>query len=188
VLETEKAAKLSKLKNILLRVRLMPFVTLIWTPENSKRLDPSHPALNCPVRFPVLQSAATGGRRNANQELEMGAPAALIPGTNFVPVEVWEEMKKNPFIERFIDAQALFVVEPKPLDEGAEATGTTLDYTDASAIKIVMESVDLEWLKTCITRDSRTKVIDACRKRVKEIESSARKMAAAAIAKNQSDE
>jgi hypothetical protein len=166
----------------------MAFVTLIWTPDRSRSVDPSVPALNCPIRFPILQAAATGGRRNANQELEVTAQDALIPGTNFVREEVWALMSQNPFIQRFIDAQALVVIEPIKLDEGVDPTGTTLDFEPLSAVQIVNESVDLEWLKTCIVRENREKVIDACRKRIKVVESSARKMAAAAIAKGQTDE
>lgn len=155
-------------------------VTLIWHPSKSKQLDPNHPALNCPVRFPVLHSAATG-KKNSNQELEVQAAIALTEGSNLVEDEIWQHMQNNPFVQRFIESGLLHVIEPKK-DEGFVATGTTLDFSEVDARTIVSTSLDIEWLQTCIQRETRDPIVKACKRRIQEVESSARKMAAAAIA------
>lgn len=155
-------------------------VTLIWQPAKSKQLDPSHPTLNAPVRFPVVQSAPAG-KKGSTQELEVQAQVSLIDGSNLVSEEDWLHMQSNPFVQRFIDAGMLQVIEPRK-EEGFVPTGTTTDFSEVEARQIVATSLDLEWLKICIQRETRDSVIKACQRRIQDIENSARKRAVAALA------
>lgn len=176
----------------------MSLITLIWTPQKSRVADPTLPEFNCPVRFPVVQSPNTKTAKSggSTQELEVLATDTLIPGTNFVKEETWEVMQNHPFIQKFIDAGAIHVILPEER-EGVESTGTTLDYSEANARAMISQSVDIDWLRNCISSEAanagRTpgrnsdKIIDACQKQIKQIESSARKMAAAAAAKTGDD-
>lgn len=170
----------------------MALVTIIWNPARSRVIDPSLPEFNCPVRFPIIQAPNPKGVKGGAVELEVLATDALIPGTNFVKEEIWEAMKDNPFMSKFMEAGAIHVILPAK-QEGFEATGTTLDYSETDAKEIISQSLDIEWLKNCISAEaanaSKTpgrnsdKLIDACQKQIKLIESSAKKMAAAAAAK-----
>jgi hypothetical protein len=171
----------------------MSLVTLIWNPQRSRSIDPTLPEFNCPIRFPIIQKPDPKAAKNGStQELEVFATDTLIPGTNFIKETTWEQMQNHPFIKKFIDSGAIHVVLPQK-QEGVESTGTTLDFSEIDAREIVAQSVDIDWLKQCISaeaanagripnRDSQ-KMIDACQKQIKQIESSARKMAAAATTK-----
>lgn len=177
----------------------MAYVQVIWSPEKSRIIDPSVPALDSPVRFPVIEmpQSTPGKRGNANQDLEVKAQAPLRHGSNRVEQETWTLMASNPLIQRFIDVGAIHVIIPRELDEGAELTGTTLDFELSEALKIVTDSLDVEWLENCDRAetsnprkghaDHSERIKSLCRSRIKQIQQSAKKTSAAKLGKEDSE-
>ena len=102
-------------------------------------------------------------------------------------------MTSNPLIQRFIDVGAIHVILPRKLDEGAELTGTTLDFELAEALKIVTESLDVEWLENCDRAETSNprkgnsahseRIRNLCRSRIKQIQQSSKKTSVANLGK-----
>lgn len=174
-------------------IAYMSYLEVIWNPEKSRAVDPSHPALNCPIRFLAVPPVADGksGKGRQFQEIEIKS-VLLTHGSNRVDAELWGMVREQEQVQRFVDAGALTVIEPRKDIE--EHTGTTLDFGVVEAIAIANESLDIDWLKKCIMVESANpekrgkaseteRVVKACELRVKSIQSSERKMAAANLNK-----
>ena len=103
----------------------MSYVNVTWTPEKSRAVDPSYPALNGPIRFTHIPEPATDKKGRPNQELEVKV-VLLTHGSNKVDAAIWDLVKNQEKVRRFIDATAITVIEPRK--DVAELTGTTLDF------------------------------------------------------------
>lgn len=166
------------------------YIEVIWDPKKSRAVDSSYPELNCPVRFVALSEPATDKKGRAFQEIEPKS-VFLVHGSNKVDADLWSLVRDQEVVKRFIDATAITVIEPRK--DIAELTGTSLDFNASEARAIINESLDVEWLKTCIMTETANadkrkpgetdSIRKACENRIRAIESSERKMAAASLNK-----
>lgn len=118
-----------------------------------------------PVRFVAFTDTSAKGKANPEINevwLTPGGPNHNLTG------EQLETLQKSERGKELIDAGVLQIISPKDL-EGA--SGTTSDYDDLTALSIIRDSEDREWLETSEKQEKRPAIREALKKQMEAIDS-----------------
>jgi hypothetical protein len=121
--------------------------------------------VNGPVRFVAFVDLTAKGK--ANPELR---EVYLTPGgpTHNLTGEQLETLRKSEKGQELLDAGVLQIISPENPDE---ASGTTSDHDDLTALSLIRDSEDREWLETSLQQEKRPAVRDAIKKQMDAIDS-----------------
>ncbi|MEL6385456.1 MAG: hypothetical protein AAFQ89_23930 [Cyanobacteria bacterium J06626_18] len=86
----------------------------------------------------------------------------LIPGPNHnISDEDIAVLQKSDVGKQHLALDAIVIITPNNLEEGATATATSMDYDEATALTIIRGSEDEEWLELSKNKEDRPAVRQA---------------------------
>ena len=127
--------------------------------------------LNGPLHFPIPKPEAKTRKANPNAQLECDS-VTLFGGSQTISLGDYEALQRSGWFQEMRRQGVIQVVEPKPPEDGEaapELTGTTADYDDDDAIRIVENAADEELLRKAKTFEKRQHILDAIASRLAEI-------------------
>ena len=118
-----------------------------------------------PVRFVAFVDTSAKGKANPELKevwLTPGGPNHNLTG------EQLDTLQKSDRGKELLDAGVLQIISPENPDE---ASGTTSDHEDLTALSLIRDSEDREWLETSLQQEKRPAVRDAIKKQMDAIDS-----------------
>jgi hypothetical protein len=118
-----------------------------------------------PVRFVTFVDNSPKGRANPELKsvwLTPGGPNHNLTGEQLETIKGSDEGKK------LLEQGVLQIISPANLED---ASGTTSDYDDATALSIIRDSEDREWLETSEKQEKRPAIREALKKQMDAIDS-----------------
>lgn len=113
-----------------------------------------------PVRFPAMLGTKT------NPEIESVWLTPGGPNHNLSNKQL-EIIKKSEKGKELLATGVLQIISPDDLEE---ASGTSTDYDDLTAISLIRDSEDREWLETSFAQEKRPAVREAIKKQAEAID------------------
>ena len=130
---------------------------------NQQLIQHNRNALNGPLHFPIPKPEAKSKKANPNAQLECDS-VTLFGGSQTIPQEDYEALQRSQWFQVMRTQGVIQVIEPRPTADGEAApslTGTTADYDDDDALRIVENAADEELLTKSKTFEKRQVVLDA---------------------------
>lgn len=149
----------------------LSYVMLVYEPERDAPMTGGF-RRNGVMRLPMPKTPDEKAQARGQSELELEA-VSLAPGSdNIVSLKTLKAMEGNPFFASCLRRKVLSI-HHAVIPANGKITHTTADFRDLDiALQLIELSNNEEWLNTCIIKDDREGITQACRDRISEIQSS----------------
>ena len=132
-------------------------VSLIYKPQVIEQNAPR--ILMFPANEDAARALASDKLALNNSQLQLDS-IVLIEGVVHIPYSQWQAAASHPptaaKIQKLVEQGALEIITPEIGDVSGLSTDTalTIHYTETKAMKLIANSFDEEWLRTCMAHEN----------------------------------